>query len=49
MPSLINDPKAKVIIHKRITKTFVANTPTEQSVDRSSNRQQPIRQRDKLP
>ena len=39
------DLKGKVILHKRITKTFVANTP-EQSVDKAKQNL-PVRQRDK--
>ena len=39
------DIKGKVTLHKRITKTFVANTP-EQSVDKVKQNQ-PLRQRDK--
>lgn len=27
MPSIVDDNKVKVMIHKRITKTFAANTP----------------------
>jgi hypothetical protein len=27
VPSLGGDPKSKVVIHKRITKTFTDNTP----------------------
>jgi hypothetical protein len=38
MPSLINDARGKVIIHKRITKTFAANTP-EQSVDHAKRQE----------
>ena len=44
IPSLA-DVRSKVVIHKRITKTFVDNTP-EQSCEKIKNIQ-PIRQRDK--
>ena len=39
------DLRGKVMLHKRITKTFVANTP-EQSCDKVK-KNEPVRQRDK--
>ena len=46
MPSLA-DNRSKIIIHKRITKTFTGNTP-EQSCEKIKIKQ-PERQRDKKP
>ncbi|CDW85120.1 UNKNOWN [Stylonychia lemnae] len=43
----IGDTKGKVIIHKRITKTFLGKTP-DQSQEKIKI-QQPLRQRDKIP